>query len=431
MNKQNINKSIELFTEAQKHFPGGVNSPVRAFKSVGGQPIFIKSAKGSKITDIDGNEYLDFVGTWGPTILGHANEKVIEKLHKKLERGLSFGAPCKDEIKLAAIIKEYMPSIEMMRFVSSGTEACMGAVRLARAYTKRDKIIKFSGNYHGHFDSFLVQAGSGVATLGMSDSLGVPASFAEQTIIAEYNNLESVQNIFEKYPEEIAGLIVEPIVGNSGCLIPQDGFLQGLRSLCDKYKSLLIFDEVMTGFRVARGGAQELFNIKPDLTTLGKIVGGGLPVALYGGKKEIMETVAPLGGMYQAGTLSGNPLGMVAGYQTLRQLRDPEIYKNLTEKLSKIKSSIQELANKHSLPLVINGQTAMFTLFFTELQSVNNWNDASKSNTENFAKFFNLIFEKRIYFPPSQFEAAFLSTVHSDNEINQFLEAINYAFKNL
>ncbi|MDJ0625839.1 MAG: glutamate-1-semialdehyde 2,1-aminomutase [Candidatus Caenarcaniphilales bacterium] len=420
-------KSKELFNKSSKLFPGGVNSPVRAFKSVGSSPIFFKKSQGAYLYDVDGNEYIDYVGSWGPMICGHGHSKVIEAIQQVAEKGISFGACHEYEIHLAEIITKLMPNIEMLRFVNSGTEACMAVARLARAYTKRPKILKFNGCYHGHFDSFLVQAGSGVATMSLPDSPGVPSELAELTLTANYNNLEEVEKCFEQNPNSIAAIMVEPVVGNSGCLLPQNGFLEGLRNICNKYGALLIFDEVMTGFRVAKGGAQERFNVSPDLTTLGKIVGGGLPVGAYGGKKEIMEMIAPSGPVYQAGTLSGNPLGMVAGATTLNLIQEEGFYENLELYGEKLETGIKQIMIDKEVPVTINRCGAMLSVFFTDQKEVYNFPTAKTSDTNRFAKFFNELLKNGIYLPPSQFEAWFFSSIHSKNEIEKTLNAIEAA----
>lgn len=417
-------KSEELFRKAQQLIPGGVNSPVRAFKSVGRSPLFISRARGSKIWDVDGNEYIDYVGSWGPMILGHAHPRVLEALQKAAMDGTSFGAATEREIEMADLICSIMPSIEMVRMVNSGTEATMSALRLARAYTKRDKIIKFTGCYHGHADSFLIKAGSGAATLGISDSAGVPKSIARDTLIAEFNDLNSVENLIKNYPEQIAGLIVEPVVGNMGCVPPEKGFLQGLRDLCRKHGIVFILDEVITGFRVALGGAQQLYAIKPDLTTLGKIIGGGLPVGAYGGKREIMALVAPEGPMYQAGTLSGNPLAMAAGIETLTILQnDPSLYQQLENRSATLEKELQIIINKLSLPLTQNRVGSMFTLFFTS-EKIIDYVTAMKSDTKKFVTYFKEMLDRGIYFAPSQFESAFLSAAHTDEDIERTVKAV-------
>ncbi|MBX7152281.1 glutamate-1-semialdehyde 2,1-aminomutase [bacterium] len=416
-------KSEKLFERAKQFIPGGVNSPVRAFKSVGRSPLFIQKASGSKMTDADGNEYIDYVGSWGPMILGHAHPAILEAINKTALDGTSFGAATEREIEMAELICSIMPSIEMVRMVNSGTEATMSAIRLARAYTKRDKIIKFEGCYHGHADSFLIKAGSGAMTLGIPDSPGVSASIASGTLTARYNDIESIKTLIGSNPNDIAAIIVEPIVGNMGCIPPQNDFLKKLRTLCDEHKIVLIIDEVMTGFRVALGGAQELYNVKADLTTLGKIIGGGLPVGAYGGKKEIMQLVAPSGPMYQAGTLSGNPLAMAAGMAILQILKnDSSIYKQLENKSAILEKGLDEIIQKHQLPLTQNRVGSMFTLFFTS-QKVIDYDSAKTANTKAFGIYFNEMLNHGIYLAPSQFEAAFMSLAHSEKDIEHTIQA--------
>lgn len=422
-------KSEEAYKEAVELMPGGVNSPVRAFKSVKRNPVFMESGKGSKIYDIDGNEYIDYVLSWGPLILGHANEQVVEGIKKVAERGTSFGAPTLIENKLAALVKERVPSIEIIRMVSSGTEATMSAIRLARGYTGRNKIIKFEGCYHGHGDSLLIKAGSGVATLGLPDSPGVPEGIAANTITVAYNDLESIKYAFEKFGEDIAGIIVEPVAGNMGVVPPQEGFLQGLRNITTQYGALLIFDEVMTGFRVDYGCAQSYFGITPDLTCLGKVIGGGLPVGAYGGKAEIMNQIAPSGPIYQAGTLSGNPLAMTAGYETLSQLTK-ETYVDFIQKADKLEAGLYAHAKKHDIPLTVNRAGSMIGFFFTN-EDVKDYESAKTSNLDHFAAFYNSMLEQGIFLPPSQFEGLFLSTTLTDEDIEKTLQAAEVAFSQL
>jgi len=421
--------SEKLFRKAQQFIPGGVNSPVRAFKSVGRSPLFIARAKGSKIWDVDGNTYIDYVGSWGPMILGHAHPQILEAIRKAAKDGTSFGATNECEIEMAELIRELMPSVEMVRMVNSGTEATMSALRLARAFTHREKVIKFEGCYHGHADSFLIKAGSGATTLGVPDSPGVPRSTAGETLTAQFNNIGSVANLIDNYPGQIAALIVEPVAGNMGCVPPEQGFLRGLRDLCTKNAIVFIMDEVMTGFRLSRGGAQELYGIQPDLTTLGKIIGGGLPVGAYGGKKDIMELVAPSGPMYQAGTLSGNPLAMAAGIRTLKILRrDRDVYKRLEQLGARLEKGIQKIIDKNNFPLTQNRVGSMFTLFFTR-DGVRDYQSALSSDTKKFAMFFNEMLNRGIYLAPSQFEAAFLSHAHTEQDVDKTLLAAAKSLK--
>ena len=429
MNNKN---SIQAFQAAQESIPGGVNSPVRAFSSVGSNPIFIQSAKGAHITDIDGNEYIDYVGSWGPMILGHRHPTVIESLQKTLETGTSFGAPTLIETEVAELIKEMVPSIEMVRMVNSGTEATMSALRLARGYTKRNLVVKFEGCYHGHGDSFLIKAGSGALTLGTPNSPGVTDGTAKDTLLAGFNDIESVDTLFKKYSNEIAAVILEPITGNMGVIAPDKEFIEGLRNLCNKDGSILIFDEVMTGFRLSKGGAQEILGITPDITTFGKIIGGGLPVGAYGGKKEIMEQLAPIGPVYQAGTLSGNPMAMAAGLTTLKILNsDTEFYNKLEEKSAILVNGLKQNLEKLSFPGVINRVGSMFTLFFTEKETVKSFEDVMTCDTDKFASFFNISLENGIYLAPSQYEAGFVSAAHSEQDIQKTIDASYEAIKQL
>jgi glutamate-1-semialdehyde 2,1-aminomutase len=415
-------KSEEIFSTAQKLMPGGVSSPVRAFKSVGGQPIVFDHVKGAYIWDVDGNQYIDYVGTWGPAICGHAHPVVIEALHEALEKGTSFGAPCALENVLAEMVIDAVPSIDVVRFVNSGTEACMSVLRLMRAFTGRDKIIKFEGCYHGHADMFLVKAGSGVATLGLPDSPGVPKSTTNNTLTAPYNDLETVKKLFAEHPEQIAGVILEPVVGNSGFVTPDAGFLEGLREITQEHGALLVFDEVMTGFRIAYGGAQEKFGVTPDLTTLGKVIGGGLPVGAYGGRADIMSMVAPAGPMYQAGTLSGNPLAMTAGIKTLELLRKPGTYEQLEQITQKLSSGLLAVAREAGHGVTGGSISAMFGMFFTD-KEVHNYDDAKTSDLKKFARFHRGMLEQGIYLAPSQFEAGFTSLAHTDEDIDKTLAA--------
>jgi glutamate-1-semialdehyde 2,1-aminomutase len=419
-------RSKAAYEEAVRLLPGGVNSPVRAFKSVHMTPIFMARGSGSKIYDIDGNEYIDYVLSWGPLILGHANPRVVEALKKVTENGTSFGAPTLIENELAKLVIERVPSIEIVRMVNSGTEATMSALRLARGYTGRNKILKFEGCYHGHGDSLLIKAGSGVATLGLPDSPGVPEAVAQNTITVPYNDLESVRYAFERFGEDIAAVIVEPVAGNMGVVPPVPGFLQGLRDITKQYGALLIFDEVMTGFRVDYHCAQGYFGIEPDLTCLGKVIGGGLPVGAYGGKAEIMEKVAPSGPIYQAGTLSGNPLAMTAGYETLIQLT-PETYVEFRKKADRLEEGLREAAEKYEIPHTINRAGSMIGFFFTN-EKVINYEKAKTSNLEMFATYYREMAEQGIFLPPSQFEGLFLSTEHTDEDIEKTIAAAERAF---
>jgi len=423
-------KSIALYQKALEMIPGGVNSPVRAFKAIGIPPAFIDRGKGSKVWDVDGNEYVDYVGSWGPMILGHAHPKVVAALKKATSKGTSFGAPTALEVELALRVKKAFPSIELVRMVSSGTEAAMGAIRVARGYTGKDKIIKFEGCYHGHGDSLLVKAGSGATTFGVPDSLGVPEDLAKHTLTVPFNDLGAVRKMVNQYSGQIACIAVEPIVGNMGVVLPEQGFLEGLRKVCDECGILLLFDEVITGFRVAYGGAQEIYGVKADLTCLGKIIGGGLPVGAYGGKRAIMEKVAPLGGVYQAGTLSGNPLAVTAGIQTLDLLKSKRVYQDLESKTSYLTEAITKCAVERGTPLTINQATGMFTLFFTR-EPVKNYQTAKMSDTKRFAQFFIQMMEKGIYLPPSQFEAWFVSLVHTQKDLDRTIEACDNAFRKI
>lgn len=423
-------KSKRLFEEAKKHIPGGVNSPVRAFRSVGGEPLFIKKAKGSKIVDADNKTYIDYVLSWGPMILGHAHPRVTAALKQAIANGTSFGAPTELEITLAKMVKKAYPSIELVRMVSSGTEATMSAIRAARGFTGRDKILKFDGCYHGHADSLLVKAGSGVATFGLPDSPGVPIDLAKHTITVAYNDLAAVKTIAGREGEQIACIIVEPVAGNMGCVPPEPGFLQGLRQVCDQYGIVLVFDEVMTGFRVAYGGAQQLYSITPDLTCLGKIIGGGLPVGAYGGKLEIMQKIAPLGPIYQAGTLSGNPLAMVAGIETLKLLSKPGVYKTLENRSVLLEQGLRDAAEETGIPVVSNRVGSMFTTFFTD-HRVKDFASAKTSDAARFGKFFLSMLKYGVYLAPSQFEAGFLSLAHTERDIAKTVEAARKSLKAL
>jgi glutamate-1-semialdehyde 2,1-aminomutase len=425
-------KSEKLFKMALNLIPGGVNSPVRAFKAVNSKPLFITKASGSKIWDVDGNKFIDYVMSWGPLILGHAHPEVISAVKNVLKNGTSYGAPTEIEVKLAELIKKMMPSVELVRMVNSGTEATMSAIRLARAYTGRRKIIKFEGCYHGHTDSFLVKAGSGATTLGIPSSPGVPDEMAGLTLNAKFNDINSVEKLVKENKNEIACIIVEPVPGNMGVVLPEDDFLLKLRQICDDEKILLIFDEVITGFRLAPGGAQEFFGVKADLTTLGKIIGGGFPVGAYGGKKEIMELIAPSGPVYQAGTLSGNPVAMTAGYTTLKILYEnrKRTYKQLEDKAKTLAENFKAIAQKNNIKIQINQIASMMTVFFAESE-VRDYDTALKSDTNKFARFFNLMLENGVYLPPSQFEAMFLSTAHSDDDIEKTIIAFEKSIKKL
>jgi glutamate-1-semialdehyde 2,1-aminomutase len=422
-------KSIEAFKEAQTLMPGGVNSPVRAFKSVKMDPIFMERGKGSKIYDIDGNEYIDYVLSWGPLILGHTNDRVVAGIKKVAELGTSYGAPTEMENVLAKLVIERVPSIEVVRMVSSGTEATMSALRLARGYTGRNKILKFEGCYHGHGDSLLIKAGSGVATLGLPDSPGVPEGVAMNTITVPYNDLESVRYAFEQFGDDIACIIVEPVAGNMGVVPPQPGFLEGLRDITSEAGALLVFDEVMTGFRVGYNCAQGFYGVTPDLTCLGKVIGGGLPVGAYGGKAEIMQQVAPAGPIYQAGTLSGNPLAMTAGYETLVQLT-PAHYEEFIRKADRLEEGITAAAEKYDIPVSFNRAGSMVGFFFTN-EKVINYEAAKTSNLEYFASYYREMANQGVFLPPSQFEGLFLSTEHSDEDIEKTIQAVEIAFSKL
>ena len=428
--KESQGRSEELFARAVELMPGGVNSPVRAFRGVGGTPRFIESASGATMTDVDGRTYIDYVGSWGPMILGHADAEVIEAIREALSRGTSYGAPTRLEVEMAEEIIAAVPSVEMVRMVNSGTEATMSALRLARGATGRDKIVKFEGCYHGHGDSLLVKAGSGVATLGLPDSPGVTASVAQNTITAPFNDTDALEEVFDEHGADIAAVIVEPVVGNMGCVPPREGYLQALRDVTARHGAILIFDEVMTGFRLARGGAQELYGVTPDLTTLGKIIGGGLPVGAYGGRREIMEQIAPAGPVYQAGTLSGNPLAMTAGLATLKRLRDRSVYERLEEAARRLTEGISEAARGAGVETVTNRVGSMFTTFFTG-EPVADWPTAARSDRAAYGRFFHSMLEEGVYLAPSQFEAAFLGVAHTDELLDRTIEAARKSFRSL
>lgn len=424
-------KSEILYREAMAFMPGGVNSPVRAFNGVGGTPLFIEKANGAYIYDVDEKAYIDYVGSWGPMILGHNDPDVANAVINAVRNGLSYGAPTEIETKMANLVTQLIPSIEMLRMVNSGTEATMSAIRLARGYTGRDKIIKFEGCYHGHADYLLVKAGSGALTFGHPTSPGVPDDFVKHTLVCNYNDLESVKKQFEQYPNEIAAIIIEPVAGNMNCVPAKKAFLQGLRSLCDTYGALLIIDEVMTGFRVALGGAQEYYDLVPDLTCLGKIIGGGMPVGAFGGRAEIMQQLAPTGPIYQAGTLSGNPVAMAAGYATLTKLMDVGIYSELEEKTASLVNGLYAEAKRYNIPFVVNHAGGMFGFFFTNALEVSSYKDVMNCDVELFKKFYHHMLAEGVYFAPSAFEAGFMSLMHTDKEIDHTIDAASRFFKNI
>lgn len=426
-----MSKSENLYAEAQRLIPGGVNSPVRAFTGVGGVPLFIERADGAWLYDADGKAYIDYVGSWGPMVLGHNNAAIRDAVTEAAVRGLSFGAPTEMEVKMAALVCELVPSMDMVRMVNSGTEATMSAIRLARGYTRRDKIIKFEGCYHGHADCLLVKAGSGALTLGQPNSPGVPADFARHTLTCTYNDLASVRAAFEQYPDDIACIIVEPVAGNMNCIPPQPDFLPGLRALCDEFGALLIIDEVMTGFRVALGGAQAHYNVTPDLTCLGKIIGGGMPVGAFGGRRDVMEALAPTGPVYQAGTLSGNPIAMAAGFACLTQIAQPGTHATLTALTDQLCDGLLAAAKAENIPLVVNHVGGMFGIFFTTADSVTCYDDVTKCDVDRFKRFFHLMLEEGVYLAPSAFEAGFMSLAHSQEDIQRTVEAARRCFAQL
>ncbi len=421
-------RSKELFAASLKHIPGGVNSPVRAFRAVGGEPFFVDRAKGAHIWDVDGNDYIDYVGTWGPAILGHAHPGIIQAVQSAAERGTSFGIPNPYEPRMAELIKELFPSMDKVRMCNSGTEACMSAIRVARGFTGRDKIIKFDGCYHGHSDSLLVKAGSGALTFGNPDSAGVPKEFTQHTIVLPYNDLDAVCQAMKANPGQIAGIILEPVVGNAGLILPKDGFLEGLREVTKQHDSLLIFDEVMTGFRVAPGGAQQLFSIVPDLTCLGKIIGGGLPVGAFGGRADVMDCLAPLGPVYQAGTLSGNPLAMAAGIVALEALKSGEVHQRLDQLGDRLQNGMKKAAERANLDVTLQRCGSMFCGYFGD-HPVINLSDAMKCNRDLFTRYFHGMLERFVYVAPSQFETGFISVAHSEEDIDRTIEAAEQSMK--
>ncbi|NOY73808.1 MAG: glutamate-1-semialdehyde 2,1-aminomutase [Gammaproteobacteria bacterium] len=423
-----MSRSHNLFLAAQKHIPGGVNSPVRAFRGVGGDPVFFKKGQGAYLIDEDDKQYIDYVASWGPMILGHAHPDVIKAVTTTIQNSLGFGAPTAIETEMANLVCDLVPSVEMIRMVSSGTEATMSAIRLARGYTGRDKIIKFEGCYHGHSDSLLVKAGSGALTLGVPTSPGVPAALAEHTITLSFNDIGQVQETFKKMGDEIACIIVEPVAGNMNCIPPEPGFLEGLRTLCDEYQTVLIFDEVMTGFRVSLGGAQAHYNVMPDLTTLGKIIGGGLPVGAFGGKQKIMEQIAPLGPVYQAGTLSGNPASMAAGLATLKGISTTDFFDRLNKKTNKLAAGLVERAKANNIAMSYNQVGGMFGVFFTDENKINRYDQVVKCDLERFQKFYHGMLERGIYLAPSAFETGFVSAAHTDKDIDDTLDVAEQVF---
>lgn len=426
-----MNKSELLFERAQLYIPGGVNSPVRAFRSVGGTPLFFKSAKGSILTDVDGKEYIDYIGSWGPMILGHCHDPIVKTLKEATNNTTSFGAPTELEADIAELICDMVPAVEKVRMTNSGTEACMSAIRVARGYTNKEKFIKFEGNYHGHADAFLIKAGSGAITLGVPNSPGVTKGTAQDTLLAPYNDLKAVEKIIEQNPNEIAAIILEPVAGNMGCIPPKKGFLEGLRDLCDQHQIVLIFDEVMTGFRLAKGGASEYYSVTPDMVTLGKIIGGGLPVGAFGGKKEIMNMVAPVGPVYQAGTLSGNPIAMSCGYTLLKELNEnPDIYKLLEENTAYFEKELRRVFENKKLSYTINRVGSMISFHF-DVKKVNNFDDACQANADFFKKLFHGVLQRGVYFAPSAFETLFLSTTHTKELLDETIVAIEQTLEEL
>jgi len=426
-----MTQSQDFYSQAKHFIPGGVNSPVRAFTGVGGTPVFIEKANGAYIYDVDNKAYIDYVGSWGPMLLGHNHPAIKNAVSAAIEKGLSFGAPTEMEIKMAALVTELVPSMDMVRMVNSGTEATMSAIRLARGFTGRDKIIKFEGCYHGHADCLLVKAGSGALTLGQPNSPGVPADFAKHTLTCTYNDIESVKEAFRHNPEDIACIIIEPVAGNMNCILPVNGFLSKLREVCDQYGALLIIDEVMTGFRVALGGAQEYYDVTPDLTCLGKIIGGGMPVGAFGGRQDIMEYLAPTGPVYQAGTLSGNPIAMAAGYACLTELTQVGIYETLSSKTEMLAQGLKRVAATQNIPVVVNYVGGMFGLFFTDAESVTCYQDAVNCDVARFKKFFHLMLDEGIYVAPSAFEAGFMSLAHTEEDIQRTIDAAERCFSKL
>ncbi|MBU9814553.1 glutamate-1-semialdehyde 2,1-aminomutase [Rahnella sp. C60] len=426
-----MSKSESLFTQAQALIPGGVNSPVRAFSGVGGTPLFIARADGAFLFDADGKAYIDYVGSWGPMVLGHNNAEIRNAVIEAAERGLSFGAPTEMEVKMAELVTGLVPSMDMVRMVNSGTEATMSAIRLARGFTHRDKIVKFEGCYHGHADCLLVKAGSGALTLGQPNSPGVPADFAKHTLTCTYNDLDSVRAAFEQFPDDIACIIVEPVAGNMNCVPPLPEFLPGLRAICDEFSALLIIDEVMTGFRVALGGAQDYYDVMPDLTCLGKIIGGGMPVGAFGGRRDVMEALAPTGPVYQAGTLSGNPIAMAAGIACLTQVAQPGVHQTLTERTTQLAEGLLDAARKENIPFAVNHVGGMFGLFFTDAETVTCYQDVMKCDVERFKKFFHLMLDEGVYLAPSAFEAGFMSIAHTQEDIQRTIDAARRCFAKL